>query len=191
MVSGVSRTGVARFRDARATGRFFLRDDRRGLHCRAGAAPRRGNEKETFETGVMNITIEPLSIELYDRVLSLWQQSQGVGLSHADSREGIESYLNRNPGMSFVALAGRVVAGAVLAGHDGRRGYIHHLSVHPEFRGQGLARGLVDRCLQVLKQAGIEKSHILIFKANEKGMTFWKNAGWTFRSDLRVMSKNI
>ena len=93
-----------------------------------------------FDGREMNIAISPFTIELYDSVLALWQKCEGVGLSDADSREGIQSYLDRNPWMSFVATVDGSVVGAILAGHDGRRGYIHHLAVHPDHRRQGLAR---------------------------------------------------
>ena len=102
------------------------------------------------------ITITPLTIESYDSVLALWQQTEGVGLSGADSKECIQSYLERNPRMSFVATVANKIVGAILAGHDGRRGYIHHLSVHPDFRRRGLASQLVGKCTQALKNVGIE-----------------------------------
>lgn len=140
----------------------------------------------------MNITISLFDIELYESVLELWQQCEGVGLSSADSRDGIRAYLERNPGMSFVATADRgKVLGAVLGGHDGRRGYIHHLSVHPDCRRQGLAGRLVGKCVQAIKDEGIQKCHIFIFNENTNGIQFWKKIGWSLRSDIRVVSKVI
>ena len=130
-------------------------------------------------------------IETYDEVLTLWQQCEGIGLSSADSRENIQSYLKRNPGMSFVARTQSLLVGAILAGHDGRRGYIHHLAVHPEWRRQGLGRQLVDRCLQVLKGAGIQKCHLFIFNDNTGGIDFWKSVGWEFRKDISVISRKL
>jgi len=54
----------------------------------------------------MKINITPFTIKAYDGVLALWQQAEGVGLhDNSDSREEIQSYLERNPGMSFVATA--------------------------------------------------------------------------------------
>ena len=76
----------------------------------------------------------------YDKVLTLWRKSEGVGLSDADSNKSIHSYLKRNPGMSFVAKAEGKIVGAVLGGQDGRRGYIHHLAVRDDFRRQGIGR---------------------------------------------------
>lgn len=140
---------------------------------------------------MMNIDISQFEIESYDDVLALWQQGRGVGLSDADSRENIQAYLDRNPGMSFVATAGGKVVGIVLAGHDGRRGYIHHLAVHPDCRRQGIGCRLVDRCLTVLADSGIHKCHIFIFNNNADGIAFWKSVGWTHRSDIGVISKII
>ena len=139
----------------------------------------------------MNTQISPFSIDSYEDVLVLWQQCEGVGLSDADSRESVETYLNRNPGMSFVATGDGKVVGAILAGHDGRRGYIHHLAVHPSCRRQGLGRQLVDRAIAVLASAGIQKAHIFIFNSNADGITFWQSVGWTPRSDISIISKTI
>jgi ribosomal protein S18 acetylase RimI-like enzyme len=112
-------------------------------------------------------------------------------LTDADSRESIQAYFERNPGMSFLTKSDDTVIGAVLAGHDGRRGYIHHLAVHPNHRRQGLARQLVDHCLAALANAGIQKCHLFIFNNNTNGMEFWKSIGWVYRSDIGVFSKVI
>jgi ribosomal protein S18 acetylase RimI-like enzyme len=139
----------------------------------------------------MDTEITTFSIDLYDDVLALWQQCEGVGLSDADSRDSIQAYLTRNPGMSFVATADSKVVGAILAGHDGRRGYIHHLAVHPSCRRHGLGRKLVDRAISVLRSAGIQKAHIFIFNSNATGIAFWESVGWIPRNDIGVISKTI
>lgn len=139
----------------------------------------------------MKIEISQFTVESYDDVIALWQQCEGIGLSEADSRESIKAYLDRNPGMSFVALSDGKVVGAVLGGHDGRRGYIHHLAVVPGCRRQGLARQLAEHCLAALADAGIQKCHIFIFNSNTDGIAFWKAIGWTLRSDIGVISKTI
>jgi ribosomal protein S18 acetylase RimI-like enzyme len=137
------------------------------------------------------INISPFTIDTYDQVIDLWQQTEGVGLSSADSRESIRAYLERNPGMSFIAEQEGTLIGAVLGGHDGRRGYIHHLAVHPDYRRQGLGRKLVDRCLAALQEVCIQKCHLFIFNTNLEGVDFWENVGWMKRTDIGVMSKNI
>src|SRR5262245_47853322 len=115
----------------------------------------------------MSFAIQEMSIEHYEAVLNLWQAAEGVGLSDADSYEGIARFLDRNPGLSYVAYVGETLAGAILSGHDGRRGYIHHLAVDPAYRRQGLGQALVEHCLAALAQAGIDKCHLFVFKQNE------------------------
>jgi N-acetylglutamate synthase len=139
----------------------------------------------------MDTEVTTFKINSYDEVLALWQECEGIGLSHADSRDSIQAYLNRNPGMSFIATADGKVVGAILAGHDGRRGYIHHLAVHPSCRRNGLGRKLVEHAISVIRSAGIQKVHIFIFNTNAEGIAFWKSVGWTPRNDIGVISKII
>ena len=139
----------------------------------------------------MNIEISPFAIAAYDDVLALWEQCEGVGLSEADTRESIQAYLTRNPGMSFVATADGALIGAVLCGHDGRRGYLHHLAVLPQWRRRSLGRRLVQHCLGALKQARIQKCHIFIYNHNQSGIAFWKSVEWTPRGDISIISKDI
>ena len=137
----------------------------------------------------MSFTIEEFTIQAYDEMMALWRDSEGVGLSDADSPKAISHYLARNPGMSFVAgMDGRIV-GAVLCGHDGRRGYIHHLAVHRTCQRQGIGKALAARCTEALESAGIQKCHIFILNDNPDGRQFWDRIGWNFRTDIRVMSR--
>jgi N-acetylglutamate synthase len=128
----------------------------------------------------------------YDQVRALWEESEGLGLhDDVDSREGIASYLARNPGLSSVAWDADRVVGAVLAGHDGRRGYLHHLAVHPSARRTGLGRRLVQASLDALRREDIAKAHIFVFRDNAAGQRFWESCGWHRREELDIMSIEI
>ena len=137
----------------------------------------------------MNLIIKELTIDQYDPVLALWQTAEGVGLSEADSRDGIAAFLERNPGLSFVAFNQEQLVGVILAGHDGRRGYIHHLAVSPTRRRQGIGRALVAHSLAALERAGIGKCHLFVFRENEAALAFWQNTGWIERVDLGMWSR--
>ncbi|MCO6453300.1 MAG: GNAT family N-acetyltransferase [Caldilineales bacterium] len=127
----------------------------------------------------------------YDQALALWQACEGIGLSVADERERIATYLLRNPGLSLVALAGDAVVGAALCGHDGRRGFIHHLAVSQAYRGRGIGRRLAESCLAGLREHGIDKCHLFVVSGNEAAIDFWRASGWFERIDLTLMSKNL
>lgn len=131
-----------------------------------------------------------MTIADYGEVLALWQATENVGLSDADSRDGLDAYLKRNAGLSLVARHEGRLIGAVLCGHDGRRGYLHHLAVVPGFRKQGIGRALVDRCLARLAALGIQKCHVWVYEANRAGLEFWEQIGWAARTELQVVSRN-
>ncbi|MFA5238541.1 MAG: GNAT family N-acetyltransferase [Phycisphaerae bacterium] len=136
--------------------------------------------------------ITELKIEHYQEVFSLWQSVEGVGLDKdADTRERIWIYLHRNPGLSFAAFEKGKIVGAVLCGHNGRRGYLHHLTVAEAYRNKGIGTALVDKVISKLRMLGIRKCNILVFADNAGGQEFWKKIGWTERTNLKVMSKII
>jgi len=137
------------------------------------------------------MTIDELRLEDYDDAYRLWQGAAGIGLSSADSREAIGRYLARNPGMSSAARDGSGLVGAVLAGHDGRRGFLHHLVVVAEERGRGTGRALVERSLERLKAEGIAKAHVFLMNENRSGRGFWEAVGWQPRSDIGVCSRDL
>ncbi len=136
--------------------------------------------------------VSPMTLNDYESVIKLWQGAEGVGLSGADERQNIRVYLERNPGLSFVARdKENGIVAAVLAGHDGRRGFLHHLAVAEQYRRKGLGRDLVERCQIQLQRIGIQKCHGFIFADNDEGMEFWKAMGWGERMDLKVISRNL
>jgi N-acetylglutamate synthase len=137
-------------------------------------------------------TIKPFTIDRYDDMLAAWKATPGLGLSlsGADEKEGISRYLKRNPGGSYIAefAEGRIFGG-ILGGHDGRRGYLHHLFVLPEQRARGIGKKLVEASLSYLVAEGIDKSHVFVFNGNESGISFWDYIGWQKRDDISIFSK--
>ena len=135
--------------------------------------------------------LRPFRIGDYDAVIALWRRCEGIGLGASDTRSAIAAYLRRNPGLSFVAQRKGRLVGAVLGGHDGRRGYLHHLAVAARHRRAGLGCQLVDRCLEKLRQAGIQKCDIFVFAGNAEGMKFWTRTGWQPRPDLCLLQVDL
>jgi len=132
-----------------------------------------------------------MKIDDYKDVITLWQASEGVRLRDADSREGIEKYLKRNSGLSFVCENKGQIVGTIMSGHDGKRGYVQHLAVAQQFNGKGVGSELIDFCLSSLKAEGIVKSHIHVLVNNKLAQSFWVNRGWQERIDLKVYSHTM
>jgi ribosomal protein S18 acetylase RimI-like enzyme len=121
-------------------------------------------------------------------VLALWQACDGVGLSPGDEPQSLAAILARNAGLSVVAASAQGnVVGAVLVGHDARRGYLYHLAVDEAHRGVGIGRALVRQALEGLRAAGIPRCTIVVLGDNQKGAAFWRHLGWSTREDLKVM----
>ena len=129
--------------------------------------------------------IRPLTNEDYPALYALWLKCEGMGLNDVDdSPAGIARYLARNPSTSFAAEVDGVLIGAIMAGHDGRRGTIHHTAVHPDHRGKGAGKALVEHALAALEKEGITKVNLVVFSRNVSGNAFWEKMGFTAREDL-------
>ena len=130
------------------------------------------------------ITIRPMTIEDYDEVYAMWLITSKRALSSADERGQIERYLKRNEGLSQVALIDGKIVGTVLAGHDGRRGFIHHMAVLPEYRRRHIGHSLAEKAIEKIKSECIEKTHIFCYRDNETGQNFWRDFGFVKRDDI-------
>lgn len=120
---------------------------------------------------------------------ALWARTPGVRLRAEDALEPFCAYLARNPGLSLVAEEGGAVVGCLLAGHDGRRGYLQHLAVDPHYRRRGIASALIAAVLARLAAQGIAKSHVFVLDAEPAALGFWRaRRGWGERHDIRVFS---
>lgn len=136
--------------------------------------------------------IRNMTLKDYEAVYGLWLSCKGMGLNSVDdSREGIEKFLRRNPDTCFVAEYEDKIVGAVIAGSDGRRGYIYHTAVSPEQRRQGIASKLVEAVMSALDEIGISKAALVVFDRNADGNAFWEKSGFTVREDLVYRNKSI
>ncbi len=138
------------------------------------------------------MTVRKMTIDDYENIYALWLSCAGMGLNNLDdSKEGIEKFLARNPDTCFVAEENDKIIGAIMVGNDGRRAYIYHTSVHPDFRRRGIAAKLVDTVLAELETLGINKVALVVFERNELGNKFWESMGFTVRDDLTYRNKSI
>ncbi len=133
----------------------------------------------------LNAIIRTMAIEDYDGVRELWMTIKGFAIrSVDDSREGVELFIKRNPTTSVVAEVDGRIVGAILCGHDGRRGCLYHVCVAESYRMQGIGKAMVVRAMEALRAEKINKVSLIAFTSNDIGNAFWKQIGWTKREDL-------
>ena len=130
------------------------------------------------------ILYRPMVVADHAALVELLRTSPGVTLRDADSAAAVARYLARNPGLSYVALADDALVGVLMAGHDGRRGYLQHLIVVPAHRRRGIGATLIAHCLGALAAEGIAKSHVEVLADNAEGLAYWARRGWIRRDDL-------
>jgi ribosomal protein S18 acetylase RimI-like enzyme len=136
--------------------------------------------------------IRIMTLADYDNVYALWKVTEGVGVSSfSDSKEGIAKYLARNPATCFVAEKGGRIVGALLSGHDGRRGTICHLAVSEGERQQGIGTALVSAAVDALRNEGIRKVWLVVMGDNTKAHAFWEKQGFALRTDIQYRDKII
>ncbi|HEX6807323.1 MAG TPA: GNAT family N-acetyltransferase [Gemmatimonadaceae bacterium] len=145
-----------------------------------------GHEGE--RTGQPNVEIRAFESRDIPEAVALWRAADGVVLRDADEAAPLREYLQRHAASSFVAVSGSRVIGTVLCGHDGRRGYLYHLTVEHTHRGRGIGRALATRALDALRHDGIEKCHLMVVSENAEAREFWSALGWQMRSDVVLMS---
>jgi putative acetyltransferase len=138
---------------------------------------------------LMSIKIRALRPEDFAAADTLWCFTKGLVLRGDNDPEGFSRFLKRNPDCCHGAwLDNDLLVGAIMAGHDGRCGYLYHLAVKPGYRRQGIGRKLVEKSVAVLDAQGISKFHVFIKRNNITASTFWRKLGWTLRRDIQVNS---
>lgn len=137
----------------------------------------------------MDFVLREVTVEDFSQVLHLWESVEGVVLTDTDDPPNLEDYLSRNPGLSTVAeFRGELIA-VVLCGHDGRRGYLHHLAVRADSRNRGVGRAMVDRCMERLAGCGIKRCNLFILNDHATARDFWQRDDWIEWPEIRLLQK--
>ena len=128
----------------------------------------------------MKYRIVEMKLDRYQELMDFWKSTEGLWTSDDDSYENLQIYFKRNPHLNFVALYENSIIGTIKCGYDGRRGYLHHLAVKKEFRKEGIAKKLINKCLTNLQKNGIshDKVRVFVLDTNKAALEFWKHIGF-------------
>ena len=131
--------------------------------------------------------IKKFTMESYKTVVNLWKKS-GIHVGSSDTKEQLEKMLQRNPNLFLIGMVDDRIIGVVMGGFDGRRGYVHHLAIDPDYQRKGYGKKLMRDLLNEFREMGVHKIHLFIEKYNEDVVEFYENKGWEIRDDLIMMS---
>ncbi len=133
--------------------------------------------------------ISNFSIDMYEDVYRLWEIT-GITLGTSDTEKQVARVLDYNPELFIVGkVEGKIIA-VVMGAFDGRRGYVHHLTVDPEFQKKGYGKVIVEELHKRFLEKGVVKVHLFVEIENEGVIEFYKKMGWYIRDDLEMMSYN-
>lgn len=129
--------------------------------------------------------------EDFNDLYRLWKEA---GLNLADfkkEKQEFEMMIKLNPYSNFVAIEGEKVIGTVFGIFNGRRGWIYHLAVHPNFQKKGIGSLLLKQTEEALKKIGATRVCLWVNRLNLKVLTFYEKYGYTEINDAISMGKNL
>ncbi|MHA2029930.1 MAG: GNAT family N-acetyltransferase [Candidatus Kariarchaeaceae archaeon] len=124
----------------------------------------------------------------YSLVKQLWLKS-GLLLSLSDKKNELQILANQDSNNFFIVEREEEIIGTAICAFDGRRGYIHHVAVRPDYQNKGIGKLIMDRAMDFYKNIRAVKVHIMIERSNKDVINFYKSLGWEIRDDLYLMTK--
>lgn len=131
--------------------------------------------------------IEPAATADRDAVIELWRAC-GLVVPH-NPPAGDFDFARAGPSSDVLVLRqeGRV-AGSVMVGHDGHRGWIYYLAVDPAVQRQGLGAALVGAAERWLRDRGVRKIQLMVRETNRGVLDFYHRLGYE-PSPVTVMQR--
>jgi ribosomal protein S18 acetylase RimI-like enzyme len=98
--------------------------------------------------------------------------------------------LAANSDWLLVAVVRNKIAGSVMIGYEGHRGWINYLAVDPSLRRQGIGRRLMEEAESLLQKAGCPKINLQVRSTNTEAAGFYVSLGYV-QDDVISLGKRI
>lgn len=131
--------------------------------------------------------IELFTMRYYHEIIDLWKRS-GIEVSSSDTQEEIARILKRNPDLFLIGKENEKVIAVVMGAFDGRRGYVHHLAIDPDYQKKKYGKMMMDELIEKFQIKKVHKVHLFIEKNNKEVVDFYRKLGWEVRDDLIMIS---
>jgi ribosomal protein S18 acetylase RimI-like enzyme len=136
---------------------------------------------------MINMKIEKFKMQYYNDIVELWKRA-GIGVGSSDTKDGAAAVLERNPDLFLIGKEKEKVVAVVIGAFDGRRGYVHHLAVDPNYQKNGYGKAIMDDLIERFREKKVHKIHLFIEKQTNEVINFYSKLGWEIRDDLIMMS---
>lgn len=134
-----------------------------------------------MSTRAFESQVQVRRFELADEaaVVALWSDVFRDDPPWNEPRQMIRRKLQVQPELFLVAVIEARVAGTVLAGFDGVRGWIHHLCVEPVLQRRGVGRALVRAAEVGLAAFDCPKVNLQVRATNAAVIAFYEALGYS------------
>jgi len=120
------------------------------------------------------------------QVVELWRNVFGYETAHNEPNLAISKKIATNDGLFFVAVENTDIAGTIMAGYDGHRGWLYSVAVDPKIRLNGLGSSLVRHAEKALTDLGCMKVKLQLLATNEATATFYKSLGYSVEPNISL-----
>ena len=140
----------------------------------------------------MNLSVANLLHSDLEEAIALWSSIPELNFpAEFDTPERLTRFLNKNQGLSSIARIDGEMAGALLCGHDGRRGFFYHIGVKPQLRKQGIAARMVEYSFEKLRKEHIDTCFLFTSEFNQGAQAFWKAMGFEYAPWVMYQLRSI
>jgi ribosomal protein S18 acetylase RimI-like enzyme len=126
----------------------------------------------------------------YEVVEELWRRA-GLWMRPSDAPEQVALKLRRDPDLFLVACVGACTVGVTMGGWDGRRAYVYHLAVDPQWQRRGVGDRLMDELEKRFRVKGALKAKLQIMVGNDASVAFFAARGYRLETDCTPWGKEL
>lgn len=114
----------------------------------------------------------------HTQVVDLWSDCFDYPRLHNDPALSIRLKTAMNDGLFFVADDNGIIAGTVMAGWDGHRGWIYSLAVRKDMRRRGIGKTLMEHAVAELTHRDCRKVNLQVMGSNTSVIKFYEQLGF-------------
>ncbi len=136
------------------------------------------------------LSIRPFMLADSDAVIKIWKACD-LTVPWNDPKRDIARKLQVNPELFLVAELNGRLAGTVMGGYEGHRGWINYLAVAPDSQRRGVGRALMETVEAKLLALGCPKINLQVRSSNTAVIQFYGHLGYHIDDVLNLGKRLI
>ena len=137
----------------------------------------------------MGVRVAPATAADRAAVIALWQAA-GLTRPWNDAGSDFDLALTNPTSTVLLARDGAALAGSIMAGFDGHRGWVYYLATDPQRLGQGVGRALMRVAEQWLQDLGCPRIRLMVRADNLAARGFYNAIGYDDQ-DVVTMGRTL